>query len=371
MLAHSSPSIFSFFGGKNSKDSFGAGMAAGAGREPIRGPVSQRSSVFGAVSMRLQWGRGPAVARGLDTPPPTPVNPVTIRVVNEAVGSLSLAESGKARPAMRLAATFLAATLALPLALGACATRPPATDREALEEFQANNDPIEPFNRAMFAVNGVIDTVAVRPVAVAYRYVVPPPLRVGIRNALGNLRAPTILMNDVLQGSPERAFRTGARFLINSTLGVGGLFDVAEWQFGLPGHAEDFGQTLAVWGIGEGPYLFLPVVGPTNPRDLVGIGVDAVASPWFWFGQGEVVEALRWARFGLTILDAREGVLDTLDEVARTSLDPYATIRSGYRQRRAAEIANRGDGSSEAATGTGFGVGTGFFSRTPSDPAPR
>ncbi len=268
---------------------------------------------------------------------------------------------------MRLPALLLAAVLSL--SVTACATRPPATDREAVEEFEANNDPIEPFNRAMFAVNGAIDTVALRPAAVAYRAVVPPPLRTGIRNALGNLRAPTILLNDILQGAPERAARTAARFVINSTLGIGGLVDVAEWQFGLPGHAEDFGQTLAVWGVGEGPYLFLPVFGPSNPRDLVGTAVDAVASPWFWFGQGEVVEALRWARFGLTILDAREGVLDTLDEINRTSLDPYSTLRAGYRQRRAAEIANRGAGTPEAAFGTGIGVGPG--NRAPGDPLPR
>ncbi len=268
---------------------------------------------------------------------------------------------------MRLPALLLAAILSL--SLSACATRPPATDREAVEEFEANNDPIEPFNRAMFAVNGAIDTVALRPAAVAYRAVVPPPLRTGIRNALGNLRAPTILLNDILQAQPERAARTAVRFVINSTLGIGGLVDVAEWQFGIPGHAEDFGQTLAVWGVGEGPYLFIPVFGPSNPRDLVGTAVDAVASPWFWFGQGEVVEALRWARFGLTILDSREAVLDTLDDINRTSLDPYSTLRAGYRQRRASEIGNRNDRTPQSAIGSGFGVGPGDF--RPGNPPPR
>ena len=265
----------------------------------------------------------------------------------------------------------LLATAALLLGLGACATVPPASDREALEEFRANNDPLEPLNRSLFAVNQAVDRVTLRPAAQVYRAVVPPPVRVGIRNALGNLRAPTILLNDVLQGEITRASRTAGRFVINSTLGLGGLLDVAQSQFGITGHAEDFGQTLAVWGLGEGPYLFLPVLGPTNPRDLVGTGVDIVASPWFWFGQGEVVEALRWTRFGLTILDAREGVLDVLDEVMRTSLDPYATIRSGYRQRRINEIANRRESGSPATTGTGFGVGPGPLGRTPADPAPR
>jgi len=228
-----------------------------------------------------------------------------------------------------------------------------------LAEFQANNDPLEPLNRGVYAVNDAVDTVLLRPAAVAYRTLVPPPVRQGVRNALGNLRAPTIFMNDLLQGEMDRAGRTGARFLINSTLGIGGLIDVAEWQFGIRGHGEDFGQTLATWGVGEGPFLFLPLLGPSNPRDLLGVGVDAVASPWFWFGQGEVVEILRWVRTGMTVLDTREGVLDALDTVNRTSLDPYSTLRSAYRQRRAAEIRNTGTVAPEAAVGTGFGVGVG------------
>ncbi|WP_421995117.1 MlaA family lipoprotein [Roseococcus sp.] len=263
------------------------------------------------------------------------------------------------------------ASVILLAGLAGCAARPPASDPEALEEFRANNDPVEPFNRAMYSVNNAIDTVALRPAAQAYRFVLPQPVRDGVRNALGNLRAPTILLNDVLQGEPDRAATTAARFMINSTLGLGGLIDVAAWQFGLPGHGEDFGQTLAVWGVGEGPYLFLPVLGPSNPRDLLGYGVDAVASPWFWFGQGEVVEALRWAYAGIGVLDAREGVLDALDELNRSSLDPYSTLRSAYRQRRNAEIRNTGTVAPEAARGTGFGVGTGVpVPRQPNPTAP-
>ena len=253
---------------------------------------------------------------------------------------------------------LLAAALIV-IGLAGCATRPSASDPEALAEFVANNDPLEPLNRGLYEVNNVVDAVALRPAALVYRAVIPPPIRQGVRNALGNLRGPTILMNDLLQGQMDRAGRTAARFLINSTLGLGGLVDVAAWQFGIRGHGEDFGQTLATWGLGEGPYLFLPVLGPSNPRDLLGAGVDAVASPWFWFGQGEVVEILRWVRTGMTILDAREGVLDTLDTLYATSLDPYATLRSAYRQRRNSEIRNAGEPAPDAAPGTGFGVGIG------------
>jgi phospholipid-binding lipoprotein MlaA len=263
----------------------------------------------------------------------------------------------------------LLASAILLIGLAGCATRPPADDSEAMEEFRANNDPIEPFNRAMYSVNDVVDTVAMRPAAQVYRFVLPPPIRTGVRNALGNLRGPNILLNDVLQGNVDRGGRTAARFLINSTLGIGGLIDVADWQFGIPGHSEDFGQTLAVWGIGEGPYLFLPVLGPSNPRDLLGFGVDAVATPWFWFGQGSVVEALRWAHAGIALVDAREGVLDALDELNRSSLDPYSTLRSAYRQRRNSEISDTGFIAPDAARGTGFGVGTGVpVPRTPTSP---
>ena len=263
------------------------------------------------------------------------------------------------------------ATALILIGLAGCATRPPADDPEAVAEFEANNDPLEPFNRGMYVVNDAIDTVALRPAAVAYRTLVPGPVREGVRNVLGNLRAPTILMNDVLQGDMQRAGRTASRFLINSTLGLGGIVDVAEWQFGIRGHSEDFGQTLAVWGLGEGPYLFLPVFGPSNPRDLLGVGVDAVASPWFWFGQGEVVEILRWVRAGITVVDTREGVLDVLDTLNATSLDPYSTLRSAYRQRRTAEIRNAGQEPPEAARGSGFGVGIGVtLPPAPAQPNP-
>lgn len=258
---------------------------------------------------------------------------------------------------------LLAACLVLAL-VSACAARPPADDPEALEEFLADNDPLQPLNRGVYAVNDVLDRAVLRPVAVAYREVVPQPVRTGLRNVLGNLRGPVILANDLMQGEMTRAGRTASRFAINSTLGLGGILDVADSRFGIRGHSEDFGQTLAVWGMPEGHYLYVPVFGPTNARDLLGVGVDLVMSPWFWFGQGWVVEALGYTRFGMTVVDGREGVIELLDDVNRTSLDPYATIRSAYRQRRAAEISNTGFEAPAAATGFGFGVGTGV-------PAPR
>jgi phospholipid-binding lipoprotein MlaA len=227
-------------------------------------------------------------------------------------------------------------------------------------EFRQTNDPIEPFNRTMYSVHQGIDTVVLRPAATGYRTVVPGPVRLGIRNVLGNLRTPVILVNDMLQGEPRRAGDTLGRFLINSTLGVGGIFDVAQHQFGVPGHTEDYGQTLARWGVQEGPYLFIPVLGPSNPRDLTGFGLGIASDPFAWLGQGATVDALTWSRAGVTVVDTREQLIEVLDDIERSSLDPYATLRSGYRQRRRAEIENRLGGAVPASgTGTGFGTGTG------------
>ncbi|TPG51889.1 VacJ family lipoprotein [Roseomonas nepalensis] len=257
---------------------------------------------------------------------------------------------------------LLPAALALGLAgglLAGCATLPPPDDKDALEEFRANNDPAEPFNRAMYDVHQAIDTAVLRPVAVAYRAVVPPPVRTGVSNVLSNLRSPVILMNDALQGETERFGITLGRFMINSTLGVGGIFDVAS-RFGLVPHTEDFGQTFAVAGVEEGPYLFIPILGPSNPRDLVGFAAGIAADPFNWltFGNRDLLDALSYARAGVTVVSTRESLLDTLDDVQRTSLDPYATLRSAYRQQRAREIANTGSGAVPAAPqGLGTGLG--------------
>lgn len=253
---------------------------------------------------------------------------------------------------------LLAFSVVALLATG-CATRPPADDPEAVAEFRQNNDPIEPFNRVMYDVHQGIDTVVLEPVARGYRTVVPRPIRTGMRNVLGNLRAPVVLVNDMLQGEPRRAGDTLGRFLINSTLGLGGIFDVAEMQFGVPPRTNDFGLTFARWGIGEGPYLFVPVLGPSNPRDLTGFGAGLAADPFVWIGQGVTLEALTWSRAGVTVIDTREDLLDPLEDLERSSLDPYATLRSVYRQRRQSEIEGR-EGPQLGAPGTGFGVGTGM-----------
>jgi len=227
----------------------------------------------------------------------------------------------------------LAASL---LALAACAAPPPAGDQEAQQEYQQNNDPWEPTNRVFYAINDGLDTYILRPVAVGYRTVVPGRARDSIHNLLANISSPVVFSNDVLQAKPRRAGDTMMRFLINSTAGVGGLFDVAS-SLGYPQHDSDFGITMALWGVGEGPFLFLPVLGPSNPRDVTGFGVDIALDPLTWASfPGSAT--LGYARYGLSAVDQRERLLDQVDQIKRSALDPYATFRSLYRQNRASVI---------------------------------
>ncbi len=223
--------------------------------------------------------------------------------------------------------------------LTACAT-PPA-DPQARADFDAVNDPLEPVNRALFEFHQVVDHFVLKPVAFVYANLIPQPLQTSIRSALINLKSPVILANDLLQGETARAGDTLQRFAINSTVGVLGLYDAADKWFGIPPHTEDFGQTLATWGTGEGPYLFIPILGPSNPRDLTGVVVDSVADPVNWYLNNTDREGLIYARTIVTGIDARAQLLETLDALEKTSLDYYVTLRTVYRQRRADEIANR------------------------------
>ena len=231
----------------------------------------------------------------------------------------------------------LAATVLASVSLAGCATVPPASDAAALADFRETNDPMEPTNRVFYEINDGIDTVVMRPLAQGYRAVVPPPVRTGVHNLLTNMGTPVVFFNDVLQDKPKRAGDSFMRFLINTTLGVGGIFDVAT-DLGYPHHDTGFGTTLALWGANEGPFLFLPVLGPSNPRDLAGFGADIALDPWTWVGSGLGKRIFDWSRYGLGAIDQRERVLDALDDVKKSALDPYATFRSLYRQRRNAEI---------------------------------
>lgn len=236
----------------------------------------------------------------------------------------------------RLGILFL---IAASLFLGACATPPPKTDVEAYRYYKEVNDPLEPLNRGFLKFNTVIEKAIIKPATIIYRTFVPKPLRKGIANFLWNLDTPVVLINDLLQGEGKRAWTTTRRFFINSTLGLGGLMDVAK-KWGMPRHDEDFGQTLAVHGIREGPYLVLPFFGPSNPRDLVGLVGDIFMDPIYWLLRIKDADALRLTRTGVDAVDTYDRHQGDIDSLRETSLDYYAALRSAFRQNRRNEILN-------------------------------
>lgn len=242
------------------------------------------------------------------------------------------------RPGLPHRAILLAVGAMLATSLAGCATPPPASDPEAVADFHQTNDPLEPTNRVFYKINNGIDTVFLRPVAQAYRAVVPEPVRTGIHNVLDNMGAPVRATNDALQGKPRRTGDTTMRFFINSTAGVGGIFDVAK-KLGYPPHDTDFALTLANWDVPEGPYLYLPVLGPSSPRDATGFAADMALDPFTWIGQGTTAHTIgSWSRTGMNALDQRTAFLDAIDNVKKTALDPYATFRSLYRQNRVGKL---------------------------------
>jgi len=225
---------------------------------------------------------------------------------------------------------------ALAMMAAACAT--PPQDPASEQIYAEANDPIEPTNRYVFDVDMAVDEVVVTPLADIYRDGIPEPYRDGIRNFLDNLQMPVTILNSALQGDWENTAEAAVSFFINTTAGIGGIFDIPG-SFGDEPRKEDFGQTLAVWGIEEGPYVVLPLVGPSNARDTVGLGVDILTDPLtyilspFW----------SYARSGSRAVQTRGDNQEQFEELRRTSIDFYAAVRSLYRQNRENDIANGSD----------------------------
>ena len=227
------------------------------------------------------------------------------------------------------------------LGLSGCATRPPASDMAAVRAFEEANDRLEPMNRAMFRLDQGLDASIFRPIAWTYIKVVPEFGRDRLSHVLDNVRSPITFVNDLLQGEGSRAFTTLCRLIINTTLGLGGLFEVAS-DMGLKPHTEDFGQTLAVWGVGTGTFLYLPILGPSSIRDGFGLGVDTFAfDPIAWYSYNpHNMKWVQWAQLGSELVDAKARTMRNTDELKKSSLDYYAALRSAYRQYRAKEIRN-------------------------------
>lgn len=217
------------------------------------------------------------------------------------------------------------------LTLVACA--PAASD-------PAENDPMESINRGVFEFNQVVDNFVIEPVAKGYRYITPDPLRSRIGNVSDNLQEPLNMIHAFLQGDFDQGMVSFWRFALNSTIGIAGMNDVAA-SAGLERRSEDLGQTLAVWGVGEGPYVVLPLLGPSNLRDTTGTVGDWFIDPVNYAIDDTSTEI--WVAVGQGIVK-RERLIDVLDDVEESSLDPYVTLRSMYRQHRAAQVGNTGDG---------------------------
>ena len=194
-------------------------------------------------------------------------------------------------------------------------------------------DPLENANRATFAFNNFSDQYLLEPIAKGYRFITPKPLRTMISNFLRNLNSPVIIGNELLQGDIQGAGNATGRMVINTLAGFGGIFDFAS-EGGIEHQPEDFGQTLAVWGLDDGLYLMLPLLGPSSLRDATGRVVDSYADPLriYLFNTGE--EHLHYTRVGANVVSKREELIEVINDLRRNSFDYYAAVRSAYYQRR-------------------------------------
>ena len=223
-------------------------------------------------------------------------------------------------PLYRMALVVLLGTT---LALGGCATGP---DRDP-------RDPLEPLNRAVYSFNDLMDEVLLEPLARGYNYITPAPVNRGVTNFFNNLDDIRSALNNLLQFKIGRAFSDVGRVAINSTVGIFGLMDVAS-NLNLPRYDEDFGQTLGAWGMGSGPYIVLPLLGPSSGRDTVGLVVDWFADPITYIED----DTVRYSVRGLNIIDTRADLLNASRVLSQAALDPYAFVRDAFLQRREDQV---------------------------------
>lgn len=228
-------------------------------------------------------------------------------------------------------AGLLLATSAV-LMLASCAS----TGQDVVQDGGLQiSDPFEGTNRAIFSFNNAVDDAVIHPVVKGYQAVVPKPGRTGVRNFLRNLKSPVTFANQILQGDVDGAGSVVFRAVVNTLVGVGGIFDVAGHE-GIKYEQEDFGQTLGTWGVGHGPYLVVPVLGPSSLRDYAGYAVDSFADPLRWYLHNIDEEHWYYAKLGVDYLDLRESLIDILEDLESSSIDYYAAVRSTYYQRREA-----------------------------------
>lgn len=231
------------------------------------------------------------------------------------------------------------ATLAFYWALAGCASLSTGEQHET-------DDPLQPLNRAVFDTNTALDDAIIRPLAEAYRTIVPPYVRDRIRSVIDNLAEPRIFANDLLQRRADAAGITLARFSINTTVGLGGMFDVAT-EKGYAKQSGDFGQTLYTWGMADGPYLVLLLFGPSNFRDALGLGVDLFTTPPALVVSGHAGTVTNLVVGTVDGMDLRSRNIESLDEIKASALDLYAHLKSITRQRREAQLREAGGATQE------------------------
>ncbi len=234
--------------------------------------------------------------------------------------------------------TALLRTLALcsilTLGLAACASTPTEEGKIVSDSHQ---DPLEPVNRAVFNVNDFFDRLLFKPVAELYRFITPSFLRDRLGSVFDNMGEPVTMANSLMQGRVTDASQSLGRLLVNSTIGVGGAFDVADEGIGWTPVSADFGQTLNSWGVGQGPYMVLPLFGPSTLRDASGMGVDMMMSPWGYVameGPHSTSSTFSYVNTGVGALVKREKHIDDLEKLKEGSIDFYAQMRSVYLQYR-------------------------------------
>jgi phospholipid-binding lipoprotein MlaA len=226
----------------------------------------------------------------------------------------------------------LFAILLMTLISGGCATNSTAADEEGQASAENNSDPWEQVNRPIFQFNRRLDRVTLKPIATGYERFVPSFVRTGFGNFSANLRGPANIINNFLQGKGADGFGEIGRFFVNSTIGVLGLIDVAS-KIGIESHHEDFGQTLAVWGVPDGPYVMVPFAGPQTLRDVFAFPVDVVTGPLWYYEHDKV----RYGLYALYFIDLRAEFLD-VDDLLDEAFDPYVRLREAYLQNRRYEV---------------------------------
>lgn len=229
---------------------------------------------------------------------------------------------------LRLSHSLALLLLVLAGSLTGCASHDPLDENSTYVEY----DPLEPFNRKVHSFNRAFDKVALGPLARGYRKITPTPVRRSISNFFSNLTAPRSALNNFLQGKPGRGFNELGRFLFNSTLGIGGLFDVAG-AAGMERYDENFSQTLSVWGVPDGPYIVLPFLAPAMASDFLALPVDYYSDVLTYYDNSSVRDKV----WGLRLIELRYRLLGA-DAILEESQDPYVTVREAFRQNRTFRI---------------------------------